>query len=154
MVYTPEPVLIQTLYNSVSVIDDLHQFIHQLFFSLPVPVCFQMICSNTNTLSIRYLSCSTLCCVECVEPAPGFSISLLSSCSTLGCCSSRSWVFPLHIKTTWQCQLERLSMPLLWLLVISPQFLYPTLHMGYAHYCLNTFPMRCTLKVWRKLLNT
>lgn len=31
------------------------------------------------------------------KSSPGFSISLLSSCSTVGCSSSSSWVLPLHM---------------------------------------------------------
>lgn len=45
---TPESVLVQTIHDGVPVVDDLHQFGHQLLFSLAVPACFQMICSNTK----------------------------------------------------------------------------------------------------------
>lgn len=101
VVNPPESVLIQTINDGVSVIDDPHQLIHQLLLFLLVQRCFQMFYTHTNTffvsLRLSFLFHVELCCP--LKVSPGFSISLLSSCSTVGCCSSRSWVFPLQHKT-------------------------------------------------------
>ena len=94
----PESVLIQTLYNGISVVDDLHQFGHELLFSLALHGRFQVVCSNTKLHQCQI--CQLVHAVSYTDATPGFSISLRSSCSTLGCSSSRSWVLPLHMNTT------------------------------------------------------
>lgn len=60
----PDPVLVQTLHDGVPVVDDLHQFGHQFFFSLLVPGCFQVFCSHRATVTFTTL------CVSCVHPSP------------------------------------------------------------------------------------
>lgn len=53
--YTPDPVLVQTLHDGVPVVDDLHEFGHQFFFSFLVPRRFHVFCSHRVSQPLRGL---------------------------------------------------------------------------------------------------
>lgn len=46
----PESVLVQTLYDGVSVVHNLQQLLHQLLFFLSVPGSLQVLCTSTQLL--------------------------------------------------------------------------------------------------------